>query len=64
MSENNQPSFKWLWSVLMIFIYFSVAFLLVFTPIFDHVPLAGRIGIGVLFFIYGIFRAYRVWKTF
>lgn len=64
MSDNKQPSLKWIWSVLMVLIYLSVAISLVFTPFFDHVPLIGRVGMGALFFFYGIFRAYRVWKTF
>lgn len=61
--ENKQPSFKWIWSVIMVAIYFAVAYLLIFTPLFEHISQIGRIGIGSLFFIYGLFRAYRTWKT-
>lgn len=63
MKENNQLSPKAITGVVMILIYLAVAYLLVFTKIFDHVALSGRAGIAAIFFVYGLFRAYRVWKN-
>lgn len=62
MKDNKKPTFKAIFGIFMIFFYLCVAILLIFTPIFNDVNLYVRIGMGVLFFVYGLFRAYRMWK--
>lgn len=60
---KNNFSFKIIWGIVMCLIYLAVSLLLVFSPIFvDSAPLWARIVMGLLFFLYGIFRGYRVWK--
>lgn len=63
--KQNKPSLKLLATVVIVFLYLAIGVLLVFSPIFDNsiVPMAIRIAMGVLFFVYGLFRAYRLWKT-
>ncbi len=47
----------------MVIIYGGMAYLLILTAFFDAVmPLALRIVFGVVFLLYGVYRAYRVWK--
>ena len=57
----KQGRMKFVWGVFMVTIYFGMALLLIFSEIFD-IKLVFRIIIGVLMFIYGIFRGYRIWK--
>jgi len=64
-AENKSPKkspVKMVFGLFMIFFYLCISVLLVFTPIFSNVPLVGRIIMGVLFFAYGLFRAYRAWR--
>lgn len=62
-SESLKKSFKLIWGITMIFIYLSVAYLLVFTPLFrKNIPEAIRIAFGIIFAVYGILRGYRLWK--
>ena len=50
--------------IIMVAIYMGMAFLLVFTTLFvGKVPEWVRYMMGVVFFVYGIFRAYRIFKT-
>lgn len=51
-----------LWGLFMTVFYLLMAFLLVFSDVLE-MPYAFRIMIGILFFAYGLFRGYRVWKT-
>lgn len=55
--------FKLVWGIMMVIIYISVAYLLVFTPLFRAtIPLWIRISFGVIFSVYGVLRGYRLWK--
>ena len=50
--------------MIMVAIYFAMAFLLVFTTLFvGKMPEWVRFVMGAVFFVYGIFRGYRVYKT-
>ena len=50
--------------VIMVTIYMAMAFLLTFTNLFvGKVPEWVRYMMGVVFFVYGIFRAHRIFKT-
>jgi hypothetical protein len=51
------------WGIFMMLFYVLMAFLLIFSDVFDIKPIF-RIIIGISFFIYGIFRGYRLWKDF
>ena len=49
--------------ILMVAIYLAMAYALLFTPLFTHtVPSWVRYVMGVVFFLYGIYRGYRVYK--
>ncbi|WP_080905710.1 hypothetical protein [Parabacteroides sp. Marseille-P3160] len=61
----QQEKSKWglIWGVLMVVIYGGMAYLLIFTAFFEAIlPLALRIIFGIVFLLYGIYRAYRIWK--
>ena len=57
----KQINAKLIFGIFMTFFYLGMAFLLIFFDIFD-IKLVFRIIIGILFFAYGIFRGYRMWK--
>ncbi len=62
-TTNYRKGFKLIWGIMMIIVYLSVSYLLVFTPLFrGSIPAGIRIGFGVIFTIYGILRGYRLWK--
>ena len=49
--------------MIMVAIYLAMAILLVFTPLFvGKMPEWVRYVMGVVFFVYGIFRAHRIYK--
>jgi hypothetical protein len=52
-----------MWGVFMVVIYLGMAFLFVFTNLFANISLTFRIIFGVIFFIYGAFRAWTIWKS-
>lgn len=62
--SNNKFSFKLIWGIVMVCAYLGIAYLLVFSPLFDNstMPKSIRIAIAVLFSVYGIYRGYRLWK--
>lgn len=66
-------NFRFIWGVFMVIVYLGVAYLVVFTPLLirynarDNNPendeyFIVRIALGLLLFIYGLFRGYRMWK--
>lgn len=59
--KDQGKTWKLIFGIFMVLIYLGMAILLVFSEFF---PIAEpyRIIIGVLFFLYGLFRGYRVWK--
>lgn len=63
MKENNKPSIKMIYGIFMVFFYLCISILLIFTSIFENVHIAARIAMGVIFFCYGLFRGYRLWKS-
>ncbi|MDU1889122.1 MAG: hypothetical protein E6767_00410 [Dysgonomonas sp.] len=62
MEKKNKPSIKSIYGIFMVFFYLCISILLIFTPIFENVNIILRIVMGVLFFGYGLFRGYRMWK--
>ncbi|MDR1742925.1 MAG: hypothetical protein LBR48_03785 [Dysgonamonadaceae bacterium] len=57
--------FKSIWTILMIVIYLMMAYMLVFSPLFrkySTIPAEVRIGIAVIFALYGLYRGYRFLK--
>ena len=63
-NDHIKRNFKLVWTATMVFIYLSVAYLLIFTPIFQKsaIPSGIRIALGTIFALYGIMRGYRLWK--
>ena len=58
---RNSLNFRLIWVTFMLLIYFGMAYLLVFTNFFDFKKDL-RIIFGICFFIYGLSRAYRMWR--
>ena len=62
--EKKTRLFAVIAGVIMVTIYLGMAFLLVFTNMFiGKVPEWVRYFMGVVFFLYGIFRGYRVYRS-
>ena len=57
----DRKKFKILWGIMMTLLYLGMACLIAFSDIF-HIGKGLSIIMAILFFIYGIFRGYRVWK--
>ena len=55
-------SLKLLWGLFMVIIYLGMASLLLFSDVFVMQKTL-KIIIGILLFLYGLFRGYRVWKN-
>lgn len=54
-----------LFGILMIIVYCGMAYLMIFSSIFNqNLPEYFRYIAGVLLFLYGIFRAYRLVRSF
>lgn len=49
--------------VIMTVFYLLIAFLLFFSDVFNMQEVF-KIILGIIFFIYGLFRGYRVWKIY
>ena len=64
MKEGKKISGKAIFGIFMVLFYLCVSVLMVFTPIFDNVHILLRVAMGLLWFLYGIFRGYRAWKQF
>lgn len=67
-NSNNMPAkvsvFAVIMGCIMVTIYMGMAFLLLFTNLFiGKMPEWVRYLMGVVFFVYGIFRGYRVYKS-
>ena len=74
MEQDNQPKDKEMtqrvntisaiMGIIMTAIYMGMSFLLLFTNLFvGKVPEWVRYMMGVVFFLYGIYRGYRVYKS-
>ncbi|MDR1584818.1 MAG: hypothetical protein LBS07_01405 [Prevotellaceae bacterium] len=62
MTERKNFSWRLLLGAVMVFIYLGMAFMLAFTNLFDF-NMTYRIIFASLFFLYGLFRGYRLWKS-
>lgn len=61
-SKGKASAFAIVTGVIMVLIYVGMAFLLLFTSLFiGKVPEWVRYLMGVVFFLYAIFRGYRVY---
>ena len=55
----------YIFGIFMIIIYLCMAYLLVFTPLFrQNFSAVFRYSLGTVFFVYGIYRAYRQVKAY
>lgn len=66
--EKNQTTknkIKWgaLFGLFMIFIYFGMAYLTLFTNYFFWIVDWARYGLGFIFIFYGLWRGYRYIKS-
>ena len=62
--KNGWRPGKWnpgyIFGIFMIIVYLGMAYLLVFTPLFrQNFSSVCRYSIGTVFFVYGVYRAYR-----
>lgn len=63
MMEHKRSIFRLVWGIVMVIIYFGMAYILTLTDMFkEAIPLTLRLIFGLLFTLYGVYRAYRVWK--
>ena len=60
-----QKKINWrlLLGIIMVFIYLGMAAMLVFTNLFNFKWEILKIIFAILFFLYGVFRGYRLWKS-
>lgn len=73
MKDNPKDNFKLLWGAVMSVIYVGIAYLVVFTPVLIPYSVGKlsteddffivRIFLGIVLFAYGLFRGYRVFKS-
>lgn len=56
----NTFSFKIVWSLFMVLAFFGMFFILVFTTYFANLIAPIRIGLGIVFLIYAVFRVWQV----
>lgn len=61
MKEGKKFSPKTVFGIFMVLFYLCLAVMMVFTPIFEDINWILRVIMGVLLFLYGIFRGYRAW---
>jgi len=59
--RDRSFNFKLIWGIFMLIMCLGMAYLLVFTHLFDFKPEL-RIIFGICFFLYGLSKAYRIWK--
>lgn len=62
MKQENKPSLRFIWGIVMVLFYLCMSILFALTPIFDNIHFILRIIMGALLFVYGLFRGYRMWK--
>jgi len=60
--QQKKLNWRLLFGAIMVFIYLGMAAMLVFTDLFN-LDTVYRIIFAVLFFLYGLFRGYRLWKN-
>ena len=60
--QQKKLNWRFLLGLIMVFIYLGMAAMLVFTDLFNF-DTVYRIIFAVLFFLYGLFRGYRLWKA-
>lgn len=71
--SDNKTSFRLIWGIIMVIAYLGIAYLVVFTPVLiryndttntstNDENFIARIVLGVILFVYGVFRGYRIWK--
>ncbi len=62
--EQKKNNMRLIWGIIIVSIYLIIAFIFVFAPnsIFKDNTWVIRIAMGILLFLYGLFRGYRLWK--
>lgn len=63
--EQKKNNMRLILSIVIVSIYFIIAFIFVFAPdsIFKESTWTIRLAMGILLFLYGLFRGYRLWKN-
>ena len=61
--QNRKMNWRFIWGIFMVLFYLGIAVLLFFFDLFN-IKESLKIVIALLFFIYGIFRGYRMWKNY
>lgn len=59
--KDQGKTWKLIFGIFMVLVYLGMAAILIFSNVFA-IPYTYRLIIGILFFLYGLFRGYRVWK--
>jgi hypothetical protein len=59
---NGQKLGLFIFECVMSIVYLALAVILLFTPLFPSIQGGLRIGIGILFGLYGLFRTFRAYK--
>lgn len=62
--ESKKPGkMALVFGIIMVVIYLGMAYLLLFTPLFDTFSPIARYILAAVFLVYGIFRGYRQYKN-
>ncbi|MDP4276741.1 MAG: hypothetical protein Q8914_03810 [Bacteroidota bacterium] len=62
MALKDRFSLRTVWGIFMVIIFFGMAFMVFFTGYFPNLTGSFRTIFGIIFLIYGFFRAWQVWK--
>lgn len=64
MSESNpKTDSRVFWGIFMTIAYIGIAYMLVFTTLFENIDHSVRVFLAVILFLYGIFRGYRTIRS-
>ena len=61
--QQKKLNWRLLFGAIMVFIYLGMAAMLLFTDLFSFRWEILKVIFAVLFFLYGLFRGYRLWKN-
>ena len=63
MKQSMRMNWRFVWGIFMVLFYLGMAVLLFFSDFFD-IREGFKVVISILFFVYGLFRGYRMWKNY
>ena len=72
-NSNSKMTIKLIWGIVMVIAYLGISYLVVFTPVLIRYNSTNnspsndenfifRIILGIILFVYGLFRGYRIWR--